>query len=72
MTGLPLLLLAAGTATRMLRAIPIRMLIQDSSRMPAFATMGDPAGYSLFLDRGPLAIRFATDTLIPDWRPFTC
>lgn len=39
-TGLPLLLLAAGTATRMLRAIPIRMLIQDSSRMPAFATMG--------------------------------
>ena len=39
-TGLPLLLLAAGTATRMLRAIPIRMLIRDSSRMPALATMG--------------------------------
>lgn len=39
-TGLPLLLLAAGTATRMLRAVPIGMLIQDSSRMPAFATMG--------------------------------
>lgn len=39
-TGLPLLLLAAGTATRMLRAIPMGALIGDSSRMPALATMG--------------------------------
>ncbi|MCY4079717.1 MAG: hypothetical protein OXF54_05700 [Caldilineaceae bacterium] len=39
-TGLPLLLLAAGTATRMLRAVPVGMLIRDSSRMPALATMG--------------------------------
>lgn len=39
-TGLPLLLLAAGTASRMLRAVPVGMLIRDSSRMPALATMG--------------------------------
>ena len=39
-TGLPLLLLAAGTATHMMRAIPIGALIRDSARMPALATMG--------------------------------
>ena len=39
-TGLPLLLLAAGTTTRMLSQAPIGTLIRDSSRMPAFATMG--------------------------------
>ena len=38
--GLPLLLLAAETAMRMLRLAPIRMLLLDGARMPAFATMG--------------------------------
>lgn len=38
--GLPLLLLAAGTATHFLRLAPIGMLLQDSSRLPALATMG--------------------------------
>ncbi|MYC96741.1 MAG: hypothetical protein F4X14_17375 [Caldilineaceae bacterium SB0661_bin_32] len=38
--GLPLLLLAAATAAQMLRLAQIRMLLQDSARLPAFATMG--------------------------------
>lgn len=38
--GLPLLLLAAASAVQMLRVAPIRMLLQDSARLPAFATMG--------------------------------
>ena len=39
-TGLPLLLLAAGTATHFLRVTPVRMLLQDSSHTPVLATMG--------------------------------
>ena len=39
-TGLPLLLLAAGTTAHMLRLARVGMLLQDSSRMPALATMG--------------------------------
>ena len=39
-TGLPLLLLAAVTATRLLRMAPLRMLLQDGTRIPALATMG--------------------------------
>ena len=38
--GLPLLFLAAGTATSLLRMAPVGMLFRDSSSMPAFATMG--------------------------------
>lgn len=38
--GLPLLLLAAGTAADLLRFAPIRMLHQNEARMPALATMG--------------------------------
>ena len=38
--GLPLLLLASASAEQMLRLAPIRTLIQDSARLPAFATMG--------------------------------
>ena len=38
--GLPLLLLAAASAAQMLRLAPVRMLLQDSARLPAFATMG--------------------------------
>ncbi len=38
--GLPLLLLAAGTATEILRFAPTRMLLQNDARMPALVTMG--------------------------------
>jgi len=39
-TGLPLLLLAAGTASHLLQMAPVGLLFRDSARMPAFATMG--------------------------------
>lgn len=38
--GLPLLLLAAASATRMLRLAPVRVLFQSSAHLPAFATIG--------------------------------
>ena len=38
--GLPLLLLAAGSATEILRFAPTRMLLQNDARMPALVTMG--------------------------------
>ena len=39
-TGLPLLLLAAGTAAQFLRMAHFRLLLQDSSYVPALVTMG--------------------------------
>ena len=38
--GLPLLLLAAETATRLLRLAPLNLLAQNEARLPAFVTMG--------------------------------
>ncbi|MDE0139830.1 MAG: glycosyltransferase family 39 protein [Caldilineaceae bacterium] len=38
--GLPLLLLAAASATQMLRLAPVRTLLQSGAHLPAFATMG--------------------------------
>ena len=49
--GLPLLLLAAATATQMLRLAPARMLLQSGGHLPAFATMGILLVTAFFLDR---------------------
>ncbi len=38
--GLPLLLLAAETATSLLRLAPLNLLVQNEARLPAFVTMG--------------------------------